>query len=67
MNFVKQNQNLYNCFIESWTKELEINQLCLDVADELPKGKLKTSYTRSLKNRMKRCRWNITRAKNLLK
>lgn len=67
MKYVKENRNLYLSLIESWTKELEINNLALTVSSEIPTGKEKTTLVRCLKNRIKRCKWNITRSQNLLK
>lgn len=66
MNYVKENRNLYLSLIESWTRELEINNLSLKVSAEMKDGKAKIAFIRCLKNPIKRCKWNITRANNLL-
>ena len=66
MKYVKENRNLYLSLIESWIKELEINTLALEVSEEMKPSKIKTKFVRNLKNRSKRCKWNITRANNLL-
>ena len=51
----------------SFTKELEINQLVLSVTQRKVFSSEKTydSFVKGIKNKIKRCKWNITRSKNL--
>jgi len=51
-----QNNKIYDLLIEAWTKELNF-ALALDIEDN--------KNSEISKNRIKRCKWNITRAKNL--
>jgi hypothetical protein len=65
MKHVKENRNLYLSLIQSWEGELEIYQHSLNVLERDDKLR-KTPIVKRMKNRIKRCKWNITRSKNLL-
>jgi hypothetical protein len=61
--------NQYNTLISAWLREMHmIGSVLYDLElDRTMNKKAKAALTKVYKNRIKRCKYNITRSKNLKK